>query len=77
MSFNSDREAGMSFSSINPSFDVVALSGGVVLIRTVECWELEDRVAEQMGCSCSEARMALGNWLEFTIANYPYLAEDS
>lgn len=67
----------MSFSSVNPSFDIMALSGDVVLISTVDPWELEDRLAEQMGCSGSEARMALGRWLDFTIANYPYLAKDA
>jgi hypothetical protein len=67
----------VSFQQINPAFEVMALSGDVILIQTIDHWDLEDRVAEQMGCSCSEARMSLGQWLDFAIANYPYIKEDA
>jgi hypothetical protein len=66
----------VSFQQINPTFSVMALSGDVVLIQTISDWDLEGRIAEQLGCSGSEARMSLGAWLEFTLHNYQYVSED-
>jgi hypothetical protein len=45
----------VSFQQINPAFQVVALSGDVLLIHTIDNSDLEARIAEQLGCSFSEA----------------------
>ena len=67
----------MSFRQINPAFEVVALSGDALLIHTIDYRDLEDRVAEQLGCSGSEARMSLGQWLEFALQNHQYIKADA
>jgi hypothetical protein len=61
-----DKRAG-SFRQINPAFKVTTLSGDALLIETIDHWELEGRIADQMHCSRSEARMSLGQWLDFPL----------